>query len=175
MTPPTATPTPGSRLAEGYKKMLERVKTIMHEIESATETRLSKAIASAQDKAFELGELTREEAEKLGDYLRRDIEDAANYLTGPEPQELAAWLKFDIAQVEHRVLEAFLSVADQTKLELMELERRAAVPPIYRTGEVTSMGTLVCTQCGKTYHFYEPGHIPPCAACHNTTFARASE
>lgn len=164
-----------SPAVEGYKRMLERVRNTLQELESAAGPRLERALDLAKEKAMELGELTREEAEKVAKYLRRDMEDAANYLTGPAAQELGAWLRFDIEQLEQRILESFLAAADQTKLELMQLQRRGAERPDYRTGEITGFGTLVCEQCGKSLHFYEPGRIPPCPGCRNTRFSRSSE
>lgn len=170
--PSSSAPTPA---VEGYKRMLERVKNTLQELETAAGSRLERALDMAKDKALELGELTREEADKVAEYLRRDMEDAANYLAGPSAQEFAAWLRFDVEQIEERILESFLSAADQTKLELMRLEQRSIEPAEYRTGEVTGFGTLVCDECGKSLHFYEPGRIPPCPSCRNTRFSRSSE
>lgn len=175
MTPTDPTPPAGPAPLEGYKRMLDRVKHALQDLESAAESRLEKALDLAKDKALELGELTREEADRVADYLRRDVEDAANYLVGPEGQELAAWLKFDVEQIEQRLLEAFLSAADQTKLELMRLEQRGAIPNVYRAGEITGLGTLDCDQCGTSLHFHEPKHIPACPSCHNKTFTRSGK
>lgn len=170
--PRSSTQTPA---VEGYKRMLERVKNSLQELETAAGSRLERALDMAKDKAMELGELSREEADKVAEYLRRDMEDAAKYLAGPTAQEFAAWLRFDVEQIEARILESFLSAADQTKVELMRLEQRSVEPPEYHTGEVAGLGTLVCDDCGKHLHFYEPGRIPPCPSCRNTRFLRARD
>ena len=122
---------------------------------------------------MELGELTREEAEKIGDYLKRDIVDAAEYLAEPT-QELADWLRFDIELIEERLLEMFLSVADRTKVELLELQREAERADSWHTGELAGIGTLQCFDCGELLHFHATGHIPPCPVCNGTAFKRVS-
>ena len=163
------------KLIDAYNDMMERVKTSIEMIEKDAAPRLHEAIDKAQDLAMELGELTREEAEKIGDYLKRDIEDAADYLTGPEGEELRDWLRFDLHQVEEKVLESFLSVADQTKLDLMRLEQQAAEASTYHSGEITGIGTLACAECGKQIHFHKAGHIPPCSSCNHAVFTRVQE
>ncbi|TPW15332.1 MAG: hypothetical protein FD130_1221, partial [Halothiobacillaceae bacterium] len=172
MTDPNHPHTTSEKLIHAYDQMLERVRRALEEPTDGALPRLGQAIEQARQLAFEFDELTREEAEKIGDYIKRDIEAAANYLASPESDELANWLRFDIEQVEARILESFLSVADQTKLELLRLENEADLPATYHTGEITSIGTLVCGHCGKLHHFHQTGHIPPCSGCGNTLFAR---
>jgi predicted nucleic acid-binding Zn-ribbon protein len=166
--------TTGEKLLKAYDRMMERVRQALGETDKDAIPRLRHAIEKAEEVTAELGELTREEAEKLGTYLQRDVEDAANYLAGPQGEELADWLRFDVEQVEERILEAFMSVADQTKIDLLRLETEAQLPNTYHSGEITGIGTLECTQCGKLYHFKQTGHIPPCA-CGNSVFSRVSE
>ena len=163
------------KLLQAYQTMLERVKGSLQHLEEGSSNRLHQAVEAAKEKASELGELSKEEAEKVGDYLRRDVEDAAQYLAGADAQELKDWLRFDIERVEEDLWDAFMSVADQTKVELMRLEQQAQLATTYHTGELTGIGALVCTQCGKELHFFGPGHIPPCAGCKNTTFVRKED
>ncbi len=163
------------KLTNAYNDMMERVKTGIEMLENNTAPRLHEAINKAQGLAMELDELTQEEAEKIGHYLKRDIEDAADYLTGPQGQELHDWLRFDIQQVEEKILASFLSVADQTKLDLIKLEQQAASMNTYHCGEITGIGTLACSACGKQIHFHKAGHIPPCSSCTGSVFTRVQE
>lgn len=162
------------KLIHAYNNMLERVKVALEQAGVDAGPAVKKAIDNAEEKASELGELSREEAGKVAAYLQRDIHDAAEYLAN-EGSELAAWARFDLEQVESRILDTFLSVADRTTLELKAFEQESQQPPEWHTGEITSIGTLVCASCGKTLHFHETGHIPPCPACHHTVFTRVSE
>lgn len=168
----------GNWLAQQYSKMMERVKTRLEELEQAEQTafpRLSASIEHAVEKAVELEEMTREEARLIGDYLKRDMEDAGHYLT-TTGQDLRAWLRFDLELLEERLLEFFQRGVDQSRLELSAFER----PPVemeadvYRSGEVTGPGTLQCKVCNEQAIFYAPTLITPCRHCGGTLFIRVS-
>jgi NADH pyrophosphatase NudC (nudix superfamily) len=169
-TPPND---PFDRLSAAYDKMLQDVHEALETAKENALPGLKEYLSNAREKIIELGELSREEAEKVSTYVERDIKDAASYLleTG---EQLSAWWRFDVQQVEERMLEMFSSVADQTKLELAKLAERANSASLYHTGEVTGPGTLICTECGKEVHFKKTGHIPPCSGCKGTNFRRAS-
>jgi rubrerythrin len=162
-----------TQLPQAYGRMLERIRTALGRAENSTLPRLQEWIAEAKDRAVELGELTREEAEHVGDYLRRDVVDAADYLT-ETGRELKDWLRFDLALVEDRLHEVFSSMVDQTRLELDRLADEARNSDQLSTGEVTGFGTLRCLECGIEIEFTEPAGIPPCPRCGATRFVRVS-
>ena len=157
-------------MVAAYEKMLERVHGMVNQAESSVPA-LKHNLEQAREKAVELGELTREEAEKVSTYIERDIHDAAAYISDTG-QQLRDWWKFDLKQMEERMMELFAGVADQTSIQLREMAETLRRAEIYRTGEVTGPGTLVCTECGKEIHFKKPGHIPPCTGCKGTEFRR---
>ncbi|MBT3062133.1 MAG: zinc ribbon-containing protein [Candidatus Thiodiazotropha sp.] len=164
---------PFDRLAAAYDRMLQEVHDAAESAKENALPGIKEYLADAREKLIELGELSREEADKVAGYIERDMKDAANYLleTG---EQLSAWWRFDVEQVENRLFEMFTGVADQTKLELAKLAERANQTSLYHTGEVTGPGTLVCTRCDKEMHFKKTGHIPPCSGCKGTEFKRAS-
>lgn len=162
---------PVDRLVNAYERMLEHVDSMLDKAEKNTLPSIKKSIDTAREKAVELNELTREEAEKVAAYLERDMKDAAHFLseTGEEFRE---WFKFDVQLIESRMLEMLAKVADRTRLELDRLADRAREGVLYHTGEITGPGTLVCTHCGKELHFHKTGHIPPCPKCRATEYRR---
>ncbi len=170
---------PSEKLVQAYNRMLERVKAALDHAEQDTLPSIQQHIESAKKKAVELGELTRDEAEKIGIYVRRDLHDAAQYVADTG-KELASWLSFDLQLVEQRVLDLFSTMVDKTRLELDKLGLRAKVADeskntnIWHTGEVTGVGTLSCAACGQPMHFHATGRIPPCPKCYATTFRRIS-
>ncbi len=165
------TPSQGEKRVHGYNKMMQRVTELLEKTGQTTVPLLKSSIDKAKDTAVELGELTRDEAELIGAYLRRDLEDAGDYLaeTG---DELKHWFHFDMALIEDRLLDMFSSAADQTKLALLQLAQRAQRAAEYHSGEITTVGTLQCVQCGELLHFHHTGHIPPCPKCHHGVFTR---
>lgn len=157
------------RMVEGYNTMLTRAAETLHHGEQGVKQALDKAM----QKSSELGELSREEAERVGDYLKRDVTDAARFLNN-SGKELADWLSFDIAAVEMGLGQLFSRVVDQTRLALTDLELRASALGEWHSGEVVSIGTLQCKSCGEVLHFHHTSHIPPCPKCHGTSYRRLS-
>lgn len=167
-------PAPPEHLVSAYERMLDRTKQALYEAGEKAGPLVEKALAIAKQKAFELGELTREEAETVSDYVVRDIHDAANYIVEQE-RELSDWARLDLLLVETKLLDMFSTVVDQTKLELDQWAKTAQLFGEWNTGEITGIGTLECVQCGQTIHFHKISHIPPCPKCHGTLFRRIEE
>jgi hypothetical protein len=162
---------PIDRMVGAYETMLERVNEAMDVAEHKTVPAVRHALERARETAVELGELTREEAERVAGYLERDVTDAARYLAD-SGEELRSWLRFDLHLLEERLFDLFARAADQTSLQLHRWAEEARRASVYRTGEVTGPGSLKCTGCGREMHFSRPGHIPPCPACHGAEFKR---
>jgi len=162
---------PLDRMVEAYETMLERVDALLKKAEGSTLPNLRQSIDSAREKAVELDELSREEADKIAQYLERDMADAASFMarTGKEFRD---WMRFEAELIEGRLLELFIGVADRTVVELEQLAERAREASTYHTGELTGPGVLVCTQCGKEMHLRKPGHITPCDGCGGVSFRR---
>lgn len=161
----------GEQLIKAYEHMLGQVHEAFQYAEEQTKPRLRQLLDEVRDKTVEWGELTREEAERIAGYLERDLQDAANYLaqTG---EDLRAWWRFDLAQVEERLLETFAAVADQTRLQWELWAEQVWVASHYRSGEISGPGVLRCSGCGEAISFSQPGEIPPCPKCGATFFER---
>lgn len=162
------------RLKHAYNRMMEYTRHFLQPEHGISPMPLEQALAHAAAKSVESGDLTPEEAERIADYLRRDINDAAGHLAKTENNDFGDWLRFDIQRVEDQLMELFFSVADQTKLELIQLTQPPLPYHTYRTGEITGIGTLECAQCGQQIHFHETDFIPPCPQCHGLIFRRYS-
>jgi hypothetical protein len=160
------------KLIAAYDKMMERVNHLLDTAEQQAIPSFQHNIEKAKQQAVELKEVTKEEAEKIADYLKRDMHDAAEYIeeTG---KEFSSWASFDLKQVEDRVLEMFIKVADKTRIELAQLAAQAKRAQEYHTGEITSIGTLACVECETQMHFKKTSKIPPCPKCHKTVFKRS--
>ena len=167
-----------TKLIRAYRRMMERVKIRLEELEQAEKAafpQLSASIEHAAEKAVELGELTREEARLIGGYLKRDLEDAGQYLT-TTGHDLRAWLRFDLELLEDRLLDFFQQGVDQSRLDLLAFEAPPTGADVerYRGGEITGPGTLQCEECGERVVFHAPAAIQPCLACGGTVFLRVA-
>lgn len=160
------------KLVAAYDKMMERVNTLLSDAEEQALPALQRNIDKAKKQAVELKEITAEEADKVAEFVKRDLHDAAEYI-GSSGKELRTWFSFDLELVEHRMLDLFARVADKTSLELERLANQARRAQEYHTGEITGIGTLVCADCGSEVHFKKTSRIPPCPKCHKTIFKRS--
>jgi hypothetical protein len=158
-----------SKLTVAYNLMLERASEVMEQAGKG----LRHGVDAAMEKATELGELSREEAEQVGDYVLRDLHDAAGFIND-SGNELRDWLRFDLEVVEQSLADMFSQLVDHTRLELDRLEERATAIGEWHTGEIVGIGTLECKGCGEKLHFHHTGHIPPCPKCRGSKYRRVS-
>lgn len=162
---------PKNRLANAYERMLERVQGFIQEVEHETGPALKHALERARDTATELGELTRDEAERVAYYLRRDLEDAGKHLKD-SGEELGSWLRFDATLIERSLAVLFLQAADRTRVELEQLQMEAEAVGEWHSGEITGPGTLLCKNCGYELVMHRATPIPPCPRCGGTDYRR---
>ncbi len=159
--------------SHAYDQMLERTKEFISDLGREAQPRLEKATRYAQEKAVELGELTREEADDIAKYLRRDIHDAATFL-GEHGDEIKDWLRLDLLLIENKLLDMFSQVVDKTRLELDQIALQADAQG-WHTGQIAGIGTLQCLNCAEEIHFHKTGRIPPCPKCSHTEFTRINK
>jgi len=163
------------KFLNAYHSMLEQVKNLWHTAEEKALPTLAENIQLVADKTAELGELTKEEAEKIGGYIQRDLEDAGHYLSeyaAKNGKQLRDLLKNDLELAEMQLAEVIAKLADKTSLELDALADRARKVGVWHTGEITNTGVLYCQNCSEALHFKKAGHIPPCPKCKGTVFKK---
>jgi len=161
-------------LGTAYETMYKRAAEKLHSAQEKSDVMLHKFIDEAKEKAVELEELTKEDAQKISEWLKRDLNDKIHYLAETE-YELKDWLGFEINFIETVLLDWLLQTADKTTVELLALKENARKASIYSTGEITGPGTLICDECDEVLHFHKAGKIPPCPKCHTTHFHRRSK
>jgi len=157
-------------LNEAYEKLLLLSIKEAKLLKKTTGPALHKIIDEMSQKSSAFGELSSAELNKVADYLKRDLHDAATYMA-ENNAEFKQWLFIDTELIEDYLYDHFSKAADQTTIELNQLKANAEMAE-YHTGEITGIGVLVCDACGEQLHFAKAGHIPPCAKCHETKFHR---
>lgn len=162
---------PLDALGEAYEKMYERAAERFHQAEEKTLPLLHKLIDDAREKAVELKEVSAEDAEKLADWLKRDMSEAMAYLS-ETGHDLKDWLGFETTLLESGIFDFLLKAADTTTVKLLEFKEQVKEAATIHTGEITAPGTLICDNCGEKLHFYKTGKVPPCPKCHGTRFHR---
>jgi len=166
---------PSNHLISAYNQMMQEMRNAFEQAD-ASDMSLQKALDMAKHQATHLGEVTAEEAHEIGEYIKRDINDAAEYMMETS-SEFYDWLMLDIEIIERKIIELFLSVADHTRVELEQLKRASIdaginQTPIYKSGEITGPGTLICESCGTVKAFPSSDAISDCTQCGHNRFIR---
>lgn len=159
------------KLVNGYNTMLDKLSEWTEKADEKAGPMVINGVKEAEEFMVELKHWSKEEIDLVSRYVRRDLHDAASKME-VDNKSFQEWLEFDLHQVEDKLLAVFSNMADQTRLELDHLKEMANE---WHTGEVTSIGTLVCNECGKELHFHKAGRIPPCPSCHHTEFKRIGD
>ena len=173
-------------LITAYNQMMEEMRNAFEQTDP-NDMSLQKALDLAKHQAAHLGEVTAEEAHEISEYIKRDINDAAEYMMDSSA-EFYEWLMLDIEIIERKVMELFLSVADHTRIELEQFKQENDLSkqpkpgqteveqiPVYKSGEITGPGTLICESCGKAKPLLSSDEITDCEGCHHNRFIRRQQ
>lgn len=98
---------------------------------------LQKLLDKAKHQVVHTGKASAEEAHEIGEYIKRDVNDAAEYMM-ESSAEFHNWLMLDIELIERRVIESFLIAADQTRIEVEQFKQKPAFTkpaPVCKKGE----------------------------------------
>ena len=154
-----------------YNKMLLAIRNAF-EATSDSQITLQQALTAAKDEMVELSLLNESAARQISEFIKHDINEAAEDMMESN-EEFCDWLMLDIDVVERKVVDMFLSVADTTRVEIEQFNRKNTSPAIYNMGEITGFGTLQCTRCGENTSFTRASVIRACNTCENTKFVRS--
>jgi hypothetical protein len=159
------------KLIKAFDHMVEQVSHAIHEAEEAMAPSVDEMVHNAQQMAREIYALTQEEAESLGDTLRRDIHKA-NQTMNRQRKEFKDWLSFDLAFAEDRFLELISRAADKTWLDFRDFENEEHQASLYRSGEICNAGTFSCTRCDRRIVLESSGQLHDCPECGHDEFYR---
>ena len=160
-----------NRLIDAYNQMMASIRSSF-ETSDDDEMSLSKAMSMARDEITHITDVTQDEAEEISNFIKRDINDAAEYMM-ESSSEFSDWLMLDIEVIERKLIDLFLSVADKTRIELEQFGVQNRELSLYYSGEITGPGTLQCNACGHRVSFTTTSQIQDCTECGHNTFKRA--
>ncbi|PCH84575.1 MAG: hypothetical protein COB26_12100 [Piscirickettsiaceae bacterium] len=154
-----------------YENMFEDAVESFQKATEVSGTVLHKFIDEAKLKAVKLEKVSQQDADKLAEWLKQDVNEAAHFLS-EAGVEFTDWLGFETDVLKSVALDKLLSAADKTKIQMLSLNNEIERRLHPHTGEITGAGTLVCDKCGEKLHFHKAGKVPPCPKCHETLFHR---
>lgn len=162
----------GDAAVKVYDRIVERVYRSVDSLEERSWPFIKERIDEAVELELVAREMTREELDLLGAYVRRDLSELGRiaHKTG---EGIAALMKFDLNVLEQRVVEMFDLLADPSLVDQAELQQRLEQgAETYMAGEVAAAGTLNCLACGVVIHLAETRLLEPCHGCQGRYFHR---
>jgi Zn finger protein HypA/HybF involved in hydrogenase expression len=146
-----------------YEQLASRTADLLEEGKKT----FDEALKKAKEELSTAGNFSREQADKLGEYVRRDLKENAGKAKDAvkkavEPLRVAAGVQ-----------SAFTRILTSAAETLTELAERSEKSLEFKTGEITSPGTLTCKDCDSEMHMTKTTRIPPCPKCHKTIFRKS--
>lgn len=159
------------KILKVYDQVMDHIYDALHSADAALRPTIEELVENATEIAHKAKDLSKEDAQELSRYLKRDINHALHSMH-KNGQELKDWISFDLELIEDRFIDIISKAADSTWLDLRNFEQSTHARTLYKTGEITSPGHLYCIKCNQTMQFKKSAHIPPCPKCHATEFSR---
>ena len=160
----TATPE-----AARYDRFVELSRELFDKGQEKGREAWEKAMELARQQLATAGEFSVEQGEAFKHYLRRDLDQTkvdmrqlgAEAQDRLNPARVGAGALSSLAKLLHAAGGAMLSWSEQAESALE-----------FKTGEITSAGTLTCIACGQKVHLKTTGVVPPCPSCHATQYRK---
>jgi hypothetical protein len=128
------------------------------------------ALGEARRALVEEGALTEAQAQRVQEWLVRDLEHLAAVLVRGT-RGVAAETR-DAARAAPGALASLLDVLERSGDALYRAATHSRGPALRRGGEVTCAGSLACTQCGRPLRLAATSQLEPCRGCGGTTYSR---
>ncbi len=159
---------------EKQEQQYDKLARKFNELYLAGKDRGRESMAVALEKAREqlttLGEFSAEQGEVLKQYLARDLDQTISDAEqlGDEAKE-----RLHPARLGAGALYYLATALEVTSNVLHSLSVKTKEKLTYKTGEMTSAGTLTCQSCGQQVQLKKTGHVPPCSKCNGTLFNKS--
>jgi len=146
-----------------YEKLAKRTAEILEESKKT----LDEALKKATEELNRAGNYSSEQMDKVSSYVKRDLAENAGKASEAirqtvDPHRMAAGVQSIFSRILNSSADALSDLAKKTEKSLE-----------FKTGEVTSPGTLTCKDCGAEMHMKSTVRIPPCPKCHKTLFRKS--
>lgn len=149
-----------------YEQIIERTEELIVN----GRKNLDEALKKAGEEITSVSSFTREQSEKIADFVKKDIQHAVDS-AGKARENLKEAV--DPKRVAVGAQSFFSKILSSTADTLNQWARKSEQQLEFKTGEITSPGTLTCKNCEEQLHMKKTTRIPPCPKCHKTHFRKS--
>jgi isocitrate dehydrogenase len=152
-----------------YDRFTDRARELFESGQEKGKEAMEAAMETARQQIAAAGEFSAEQGEQFKQYMRHDMDQTAEDL-----RELGSDAKTLLhpSRLGAGALSSIARALDAAGTALTSLAKKAESPLHFKTGEITSAGTLTCLKCGQKVQMEKSSHIPPCPSCHHTEFRK---
>lgn len=152
-----------------YDRYTERARELFEAGQEKSKVAMESAMEAARTQFAAAGEFSAEQGEAFTKFMRRDLDQTAEDMQALRQE---AGERLSPSRLGAGALSSMARLLEATGAALKNLSRKAEETLHFNTGEITSAGTLTCTQCGQKVQLKRSSHIPPCPSCHGTEFRK---
>lgn len=149
-----------------YEKLVQRAEKLL----ASGRKNFDEAMKKASEEVASAGDYTREQVDKVTQFVKRDLKHTSEHATKAGHFFKEAVSPDRIAAGAQSVFARILSASAET---LSEWAAKSQQNVEFKTGEITSAGTLTCKSCGEEIYMKKTGRIPPCPNCYHPHFRKS--
>lgn len=159
-----------ARLSAQYDDFASRVQAQWQTGQARTLEGFESAMHSVREQLEVTGQIGLEQSKSFADYLRRDLQH-----TIEDMDRAGAAVRDTLgpARLGAGALAFIAKALSATSEAIGALANKAEAAVTFKTGEITTAGTLTCLACGQELHMKQASYIPPCPSCHKTLFRKS--
>lgn len=157
---------------ETYERFVLKLTEELKEAGKGGKKQWEEAVQSTRDfLAKAKPPLNREELEKVGETVRKDVRHALRTIK----ERGDAWTSTEaFLSARDKGAQFLIGLAKRVKETAISVETNLAEALHYKKGEIVSGGTFVCVACSEELKLEASGSIPSCARCAKDDFKRKS-
>lgn len=161
----------GTRKNEAlYDRFVEKTKVLFELGQEKSEQAWEKAMEVTREQMAAAGEFSAEQGEVFKRYLKHDFE---NTVVDMRKMGVTAKDRFNPSRLGAGALSSLAKLLHATGGALMELSEKTEEALLYKAGDITTAGTLTCTECGHSIQLKQTSNVQVCANCQNNTFRKS--
>lgn len=152
-----------------YDRFVELSRELFEKGQEQGREAWEKAMELARQQLAAAGEFSVEQGEVFKHYLRRDLDQTVADMRqlGVEAQD-----RLNPARVGAGALSSLAKLLHAAGGAMLSWSEKAETALEFKTGEITTAGTLTCVACGQKVHLKSTGVVPPCPSCHATRYRK---
>jgi isocitrate dehydrogenase len=159
-----------NKMAEEYDKLASKFTELYLSGRERGRDAMLEALDKAQKQLLKVEVIGAEYGEELKQLLARDLDQV---ITNAQRLGGEAKEKFHPSRLGAGALASLANALELTSNALHNMSDKTRTAITYKTGEVTSAGTLTCQACKAQIQLKETAHIPPCPKCAHTLFSKS--